>query len=243
MLDTYGIIKVLRLTQARHYDGASNLLYYTPSRFTCLCESEQPHSAVNRVFACQEKTMRRITTPLSKTCPTCGDVFLVPPGDTYRHYCSVACYRNVESRFWERVNKTDGCWEWQGYLTHGYGTFRYEGRHQGAHRVSYAMAYGNPGSLQVLHHCDNRRCVRPDHLFLGTNTDNVADKMAKNRQARGQRVPVGEKHPQHKLSQEQVNEIRRRYAMGGITYKQLSEEFGVCLAQIGHIITGYSWKH
>lgn len=94
--------------------------------------------------------------------------------------------------FWDRVNisdEVDGCWEWSGRLTTaGYGFVRVVvGRNKRkqifSHRVSYEMVYGpiEPQSLFVLHKCDNRKCVRPDHLFLGTQLDNVRDAISKNR--------------------------------------------------------------
>jgi hypothetical protein len=98
----------------------------------------------------------------------------------------------LQNRFWVKVvaNAPDVCWPWTGALTHnGYGKFsigpRGAQRVVRSHRLVWEMVYGNvPNGMQVLHRCDNRRCCNPEHLFLGTNLDNVADKLAKNRQAR-----------------------------------------------------------
>lgn len=87
--------------------------------------------------------------------------------------------------FWSRVIKSDGCWIWSGSLSKkGYGYLSYNGEHFLAHRFAWKLKYGSiPDGLDVLHVCDNRSCVRDSHLFLGTNYDNMLDKMCKNRQS------------------------------------------------------------
>lgn len=89
----------------------------------------------------------------------------------------------VMPRFWSQVEKTAGCWNWTGALnTHGYGHIRVHSKWAPTHRFSWELSNGLiPDGLSVLHHCDNRRCVRPDHLFLGTALDNVRDMHAKGR--------------------------------------------------------------
>jgi hypothetical protein len=88
-------------------------------------------------------------------------------------------------RFWAKVRKSEQCWEWQGSRNpDGYGNVRAyrERRTLKCHRVAYELSYGEaPSELHVLHHCDNPACVRPDHLFLGTHTDNMRDKERKGR--------------------------------------------------------------
>lgn len=131
------------------------------------------------------------------------------------------------ARFWAKVQKLpgDGCWVWTGGLdTKGYGNFNVEGTTRRASKVAYEMAHGvSTLGVHVLHRCDNRRCVRPDHLFLGTNADNVADKVAKGRQAM-------------KLSPDAVRDLRARYEAGGITQRDLAAAFGIGQAQVSRII-------
>lgn len=88
------------------------------------------------------------------------------------------------SRFWGRVDKTDGCWVWTGrpYSERGYGRFVFAGRNVRVHRFSYEVHFGPiPIGMFVCHHCDNPLCVRPDHLFCGSNSDNMLDAIRKGR--------------------------------------------------------------
>lgn len=95
------------------------------------------------------------------------------------------------ANFWAKVQKTDSCWLWTAALNKdGYGVY---GRGEGAHRYSYRLAFGEiPSGKLVCHRCDNPRCVRPEHLFVGTQKDNIQDALSKNRMSRTPRGPTKE---------------------------------------------------
>ncbi len=105
-----------------------------------------------------------------------------------------------EQRFWLKVKKTDMCWLWKGYLTrkNGYGKISFNKKDQVAHRVSWQLKNGDiPTGMSVLHKCDNPPCVNPDHLFLGTQRDNVLDMVRKKRHwafVKPESAATGERH-------------------------------------------------
>lgn len=138
----------------------------------------------------------------------------------------------------------NGCMEWLGVLNSGgYGQInRYRQSPTSSHRFSYAL-FVSPitDGLHVLHRCDNLKCVAPDHLFLGTNADNICDCVAKGRFNRSNQ-PKGEKNKNSKLKEYQVLEIREKLAQG-IYMKILAIEYAVhlrCIQQIKHKET---WRH
>lgn len=146
------------------------------------------------------------SVPAVKTCEVCGAQYTRKYG-LQQWLRSTACSRDcarrkggtvrvrppLNERFWAKVNKATGlgpdgeCWEWTGHLMKfGYGVVRADGKVRKAHRVSYALNNGPvPDDMMVCHRCDNPSCVRPDHLFLGTQQDNMDDRMAKGRYRRG----------------------------------------------------------
>jgi hypothetical protein len=138
-------------------------------------------------------------------------------------------------RFWDKAKKSEGCWEWTGCKQRtGYGRFRLAGWTQMAHRVAWELVHGLiPKGMQVLHRCDNPGCVNPNHLFLGTQTDNIYDMTAKGRHYRGER------HKSAKLTESDVISIR----MFDIPTRALSNLYGVNRASIRAIKRGEKWKH
>ena len=196
--------------------------------------------------------------PVTLTCAECGHVFsrhasLVIRDGPYFH--SKECYKAFRvspARFWERVNKTDTCWLWTGRVDRkGYGRCSIAG-HEQAHRLSYALHNGPiPTGMLVCHTCDNPACVNPDHLFLGSTRDNLADASRKGRMATGERnyrhnhpeTVIGELNPAAKLTEPDVKRIRERHAVGQATYRELADEYGVSLAAIGCVVNRRTWNH
>lgn len=155
-------------------------------------------------------------------------------------------------RFWSNVDirGADECWIWQGSLnSNEYGQFslggRVNGRTVGAHRIAYESEVGAiPDGMQVNHHCDNRACVNPAHLWVGTKTDNSADMKRKGRGRGGAVIPLrGEENAQATLLEQQVHDIRRKYAEGGYSYRGLAGEYGVGRTAIGQIVRRETWTH
>jgi hypothetical protein len=109
---------------------------------------------------------------------------------------------SVADRFWSKVRKSDGCWLWGASIkTTGYGQFFRGPRIEKAHRVSYELTHGPiPEGLYVLHRCDVRACVRPDHLFLGTISDNSRDMIYKGRHPVVRRLKEHTCRPARKLA-------------------------------------------
>lgn len=149
-----------------------------------------------------------------------------------------------ESRFWKYVNKTEGCWIWNGPCTYArYGTLRIHGTHVAAHRFSWELHNGPiQNGLYVCHHCDNPPCVNPDHLFLGTNKDNVDDMWNK---GRGVMCPpsIGVNNVNAKLTDADIPIIRDLLSDHSITQNSIAELFHVTRKAIWQIRNGKTWTH
>lgn len=165
-------------------------------------------------------------------------------------------------RFWAKVRKSEGCWEWIGCKNKkGYGQFGLLRRAHAAHRVAWELAYGKiPKGLHVCHHCDNPGCVRPDHLFLGTNLDNHKDSAAKGRcvwQAHRETYARGDNHYSRRrpelvlrgaangnaaLTPKQVLSIRSKYKPGVYGIRKLAREFGVGQSTIRRVVHGQTYQ-
>ena len=143
-------------------------------------------------------------------------------------------------RFWAKVKRgaPNECWEWQARkLPRGYGIIGAGGKYGKsllATHVAWFLATGNIPDKFVLHHCDNPKCVNPNHLFLGTHQDNMADQKKKKRHC------YGENHQWAKLTAEQVKEIRKRRILGE-TLMDIAKDYGVTYQLISKIAKNYCW--
>ena len=148
--------------------------------------------------------------------------------------------------FWEKVDKSatvhptlGSCWVWTSWKgREGYGRLTVGGKTKYAHRTSWELAHGEiPRGQFVLHRCDNKLCVNPAHLFLGTQADNIRDMTGKNRQAKG------EENGNSKLLEVHIREIRRLYRTGKHFQRSLAVKFGVGRGYINAIVNRKVWKH
>lgn len=155
--------------------------------------------------------------------------------------------RTMEERFWQYVQKTDGCWLWTGATRDfGYGVINmggHNGKAERAHRASWMIHNGPiPKGLFVCHHCDVPACVNPAHLFLGTSADNNHDMQRKGRYDRVKR-PKGEKHWKANLTEKIVLEIRTKYAESKTTFGELGRQYGIGHKAVWDIVHYKIWKH
>lgn len=186
---------------------------------------------------------------ITHICPVCNAEF------SHRSYsknifCSQQCYgasnrvTYTDQHFWDGVDKSDGCWEWTRSVgSHGYGAYWDGKKLWTCHRYVWTITNGEiPGGLHVLHTCDNRTCCNPSHLFLGTNNDNIADRMAK---GRSRTTPkAGEQHHSAKLTDATVRKMLKELAKGrrGVQ-SRLARKYGVSHSVVNRIASGKGWTH
>lgn len=133
---------------------------------------------------------------------------------------------SIIDRFESKFEKTDGCWEWKASIRDtGYGQFYLNGKPEKAHRVSFILYKGEPESSMVCHTCDNRKCVNPDHLFLGSNKDNMIDMSNKYRS------------PSQRLTEKEYVKIFNRLNEG-MSQRKIAKEFGCAQTTISAIKRG-----
>lgn len=185
-----------------------------------------------------------------RTCKACGKQFEIGPSEApsrflKRNSCSNKCGSIIRKplglkyRLFRKVSKDPdtGCWLWGGSKSaDGYGRITVNNKLVGAHRVSFETFVGPiPAGLHVCHKCDTRNCVNPNHLFLGTNAENVSDKVSKGRQS----FLRGEQQAGAKLTENQVREIRS----SNLSQRKLAAKLGVSQSVVFNVKRRNTWKH
>lgn len=137
------------------------------------------------------------------------------------------------------INEVTGCIEWiRGAGKAGYGEIRDRGRRMYTHRLSWELHFGEISEgMEVCHTCDNPPCIAPEHLFIGTHQQNMADSKSKGRHA------AGEKNGHARLSESQVRTIRYMISGGLFSQRQIAKAFGVHSPQISRIKNRTTWSH
>lgn len=150
----------------------------------------------------------------------------------------------LAERFWGNVKRGPGCWTWQAARRGQYGRMHLGNRSWiGAHRMAWRLSRGPiPDGMCVCHHCDNTLCVNPDHLFLGTNAENTADRTRKGRSARNSNPQPGTLNGRAKLTEDDVIDIRTVYAIGARQI-DIAAAYGVTQVQISAIVRRKQWNH
>lgn len=185
------------------------------------------------------------------SCLFCGIDFRsknISPSIKGQQYCSYDCChldsnqsKPVILRVLDKIGKKDktGCMPWRGTKnSDGYGKAWVNGKAIYAHRAVWILFRGIITSeTHICHICDNPICVNINHLFAGTNQDNIRDCISKGRQTRGEKVGVS------KLKEFQVREIRKKYKEGGVNYLEMSERYNVKPITIRNVIDKKTWKH
>lgn len=206
---------------------------------------------------CSRKCVREQMARPASVCKVCKIIF-APSHHSSGKYCSQSCFHSVPprttpmaDRFWKYVNKNgpvirpelDACWLWMGSDDggDGYGRFHASRRRRiGSHKASWLIHFGEVrAGLQVCHKCDNPPCVNPSHLFLGTNSDNQLDRIAKGRWRSWDHK--GSLHPMAKMDESRVIEMRRLKA--SLSADELALRYGIAKSTVYSILSGERWSH
>lgn len=194
-------------------------------------------------------TMASRDISISLICTHCKMPFHPWRGRPESHFCSLKCNGaqskgprgNHVANFWDKVNKTDACWLWTGGLSdNGYGKAQFGTKIRLAHRISYELATGVPvpDGMNVCHSCDNKACVNPDHLWIGSQLENIHDMLAKERHNKSPNV-FGEAHPLAKLTDAKVRLIRKIQCSDA----EAARRFGVSPSLISLVRKRKVWRH
>ena len=154
----------------------------------------------------------------------------------------------LEERFWKKVNKTDNCWIWQAATRGktGYGSLKYNKKVIDAHRMSWILSFGKiPEGKYICHKCDNRLCVNPEHLFVGSPKENWLDGFNKGRIVGLPKIwyQIGHHSTQRKISLEDAIEIKNLYLNTNMTQKIIGEKYNISTRAIRYILSGETYKN
>ena len=152
----------------------------------------------------------------------------------------------TEEQFWGYVNTRDPdeCWDWtRGKDQAGYGIVLLNGRRDRTHRIAWSLTRGDiPAGLFVCHHCDRPSCCNPNHLFLGSNSENIEDARRKGRMSLPP-VNRGEDHYNTNMTNELVMAARLKYATGKYTLRDIANEYKTSISMVHALVRGKTWKH
>lgn len=194
-----------------------------------------------------EALLHALIEELSKSFTSIQMIAQLPSGEICVARKGKKIKLGIPEKFWSRVDRSggeDSCWEFSGWRNKsgGHGLVNIGGgQFQGSHRLAWILMNGKiPDGLCVCHRCDNPPCCNPKHLFLATALENFDDMRRKGR-ARGGSLP-GKKNKNSKLTEEQVSQIRMRYANGELQ-QQLANAYGVNQTAISYIVSQGGWRH
>lgn len=139
--------------------------------------------------------------------------------------------------FWLTVVKTETCWLcWAGNNGNGYRRVKWNGKMIYVHRLAYILTKGDPGTKMVRHTCDNRQCVNPEHLILGTHQDNMDDRTERNDYLKGSR------HHQAVLTEDLIRSVRLRLK-NGESGRSIARDLGIGESHVSQIRHRLIWRH